>query len=65
MLALNVPWHHVPFTFTEQFGKVIQTSSHWEEFDEVYIEGDLKNWDFLIYYGLNDFIVGAAGTPSK
>ncbi|CAD8050095.1 unnamed protein product [Paramecium sonneborni] len=65
MLALNVPWHQIPFTYTEQFGKVLQQTSSWPQFDEVHIEGDLKKWDFIIYYGMNDFVVGAVGTPSK
>jgi hypothetical protein len=47
------------------FGKTLQRTGYWPKFDRVHVIGDISKWDFVVFYGWNDFIVGALGTPSR
>lgn len=63
-LALNIPWHQIPFEQYEIFGKVLQHIGYAKVENEVHIQGDIKNWDFIAFHAWNGEINAVTGTPS-
>ncbi len=52
MLALDIPNAVVPFTYTKQYNTYFNYSGYAAYYNEMHIEGDLKNMDFIVYYSL-------------
>ena len=50
----------VPFWTTKVYDKTLQYVGYAKYFDEVYIDGDLKKFDFVAYYGLNNEVLTKA-----
>ncbi|KAL4438557.1 hypothetical protein ABPG74_015455 [Tetrahymena malaccensis] len=64
-LALNIPWHQIPFEQYEIFGKVLQHIGYANVENEVYIQGDVQNWDFVAFHAWEGEILAVTGTPSQ
>lgn len=47
------------------FDKTILFAGDRKNFDEMYVMGDVKSWDFLAFYALNDQIQAVSATPSR
>lgn len=60
MLGKQVPHQNIPFFWTRQYEKSLQYVGYGAKYDQVHIDGDLKNFSFVAYYGLNNRIVAAA-----
>jgi len=60
MLGKQVPHKNIPFFWTRQYEKSLQYVGYGSKYDQVHIDGDLKNFTFVAYYGLNNRIVAAA-----
>ena len=52
-LLKDVPFYQIPFNYSVHYGKVFQYSGYCNFYDEMYIEGDLKNFDFVAMYSWN------------
>ncbi|CDW77535.1 nad-dependent dehydrogenase [Stylonychia lemnae] len=61
MLNKSVPYGNIPFLWTFHYGHYIQYVGYAFEFDEVYVQGNLEDQDFLAYYIKDDRILAVAG----
>ncbi|MFP4600859.1 MAG: FAD-dependent oxidoreductase [Persicimonas sp.] len=65
--ALNMAGHEtgyteVPFFWTRQFDTSIKYVGHAHDWDEIYIDGDIADGDFIAYYINGDQVLAACGT---
>lgn len=65
VLALSIPFHMLPFSNYNFFGKTFFAVGHQNVFSDFYIDGSLKDMSFIAYYGVGDSIVSAFGSPNK
>lgn len=56
----KVPFKYVPFFWTVQYGKSFRYCGYGANFDECFIRGELNEYSFEVYYGINDRIVAIA-----
>jgi len=61
MLERGVPMDTVPFFWTRFYDKSLHyTGIGATKYDDIHIEGNLKDLKFLVYYFWNNRVVGAA-----
>lgn len=60
MLGKQISHETIPFFWTRQFEKSLQYVGYGRLFDDTHVEGDLKNFNFIAYYSLNNKIVASA-----
>ena len=61
MVGREIPFEGIPFFWTRQYGQSLQCVGHAREWDEVIIDGDLGERDFLAYYAKEGQIRAVAG----
>jgi hypothetical protein len=54
MLGNNVAYEYVPFFWTRQWDKSLQYTGYGTKWDEVFIDGNLKDLEFIAYYIYQD-----------
>lgn len=64
MLGKKVPYEYVPFFWTRHWDKSLQYTGYGTVWDDVFIEGDLKELKFVAYYIKDNKIVGFAAMNS-
>lgn len=62
MAGIVTPYDSVPFFWTRQGGISVQYIGHAPDWDEIIVEGDIDEKDFIAYYVKNNLIYAAAGT---
>ena len=60
MLDKNVPYDYVPYYWTRMWDKTLQFTGNGENFDEVFVDGDLSQYKFVAYYFKQGELVGCA-----
>jgi NADPH-dependent 2,4-dienoyl-CoA reductase/sulfur reductase-like enzyme len=61
MAGASEPYRGVPFFWSGQFGVSLRYVGHAEAWDEVVVDGDLKDRAFIAYYLKGDSVLAAAG----
>jgi NAD(P)H-nitrite reductase large subunit/nitrite reductase/ring-hydroxylating ferredoxin subunit len=61
MLNINEKFKSVPFFQTAQLGQNIQYVGTGEEWDEIFIDGEIKENNFIVYYLKNDKMNAVVG----
>ena len=62
MLGKDVSYDEVPFFWTRQFGRSFKYVGHADQWEDVIIDGDLDERDFVAYYVDGEDVLAAAGT---
>ena len=65
MLDRQVPYDEVPFFWTRQFGESFKYVGHAHRWEDVIIDGDLEEGDFVCYYLDGEDVLAAAGTRGR
>ena len=65
MLALNIPYHMVPFQTVKSIDREVKLVGYNALYDDVHVIGDIDKWDFVVLYSLTGFLVACATTPSQ
>jgi hypothetical protein len=61
MMGKLVPFGNVPFYWTRHYNKTVQYVGYAQEFDEVYIQGDVMANKFVAFYIYKGKILAVAG----
>jgi len=61
MVGKPTPIQNVPFFWTTQYGKTIRYCGHALQFDDLIIDGNLEEMNFLAIYTHKDVVVAVAG----
>ncbi|MGB7415757.1 MAG: FAD-dependent oxidoreductase [Thermosynechococcaceae cyanobacterium] len=61
MLGQNVVFKGVPFFWTGQFDLKLRYAGHAEDWDEIVIQGNLSEYEFLAFYIKADRVLAVAG----
>jgi hypothetical protein len=61
---MGYPLHMISFDYKDMFSKSFKLVGDLEFSDEIFIEGDLKNMDFIAYYGNRNHVGMVVGSPS-
>lgn len=61
MLGKNIKQHIIPFFWTSQQGIILQSAGITSDADEIIIDGNIKNHDFIAFYIQHNMVVGVAG----
>lgn len=61
MLDKSIPYDTIPFFWTRNFMKSVQYTGYHRSYDEVFIDGDLKEQKFVAYYIKDNKVLAAAG----
>jgi NADPH-dependent 2,4-dienoyl-CoA reductase/sulfur reductase-like enzyme len=64
MQGKNASFDYIPFFWTKFFGKTLQFVGNSNKYDEIIIDGDLKDMKFKAYYIKNRKLVGFAAMNS-
>jgi NADPH-dependent 2,4-dienoyl-CoA reductase/sulfur reductase-like enzyme/nitrite reductase/ring-hydroxylating ferredoxin subunit len=62
MLGVGREYTAVPFFWTRQFQKSFKYVGHADQWDEIVIDGDVDDGDFIAYYVEGDRVLAASGT---
>lgn len=60
MLGKRTPYDYVPYFWTRQWDKSLQYTGYGSKWDEVFVDGDLHELNFVAYYIKDNKIVGFA-----
>lgn len=60
MLGKQISHEAIPFFWTRQFEKSLQYVGFGTKYDDIHIEGDFSQFNFLAYYGFNNKVVASA-----
>ncbi len=61
MMGQNIPFKAVPFFWTGQFDLKLRYVGHAEKWDDIAIQGSLKDQSFLAFYAQADQVMAVAG----